>query len=159
MWRGAMARTCCLHAAFAAGLVGLLCSAGCGSGKNSVETVPVRGKVSYNGEPVTEGTLSFEPVHDHEGGEGARTRRPAIGVIQADGTYEMSSFEAKDGVVPGEYKVAIQSYKGGPSPEDPTAAEEWLIPKKYGNSSESGLTAKVPADETGAVEIDFELTD
>lgn len=118
------------------------------------DTVQVRGHVTLAGKPVTAGTVMFEPLEVAEG----LPKRPATGALQPDGTYELSSFAAGDGALPGKYKVAIISFTGGPTPEEPNRPERWNIPKKYGSTATSGLTQDVPVEADEPLVIDFELT-
>lgn len=127
--------------------------AGCGGASSAPGTVPVEGKITYQGEPVSKGTITFEPVEVAEG----FPSRPASGNIQSDGTYAMSTFEHRDGVVPGTYKVRIVSMESTPTFEDPDLPEVWNIPEKYGKTETSGLTVNVPVDASGTIEQDFEL--
>lgn len=64
-------------------------SGGCGSGHP--ETFPVAGKITYDGQPVTQGTVVFYP---EEG-------QPAMGTIAADGSYRLTTFEDGDGAAAG----------------------------------------------------------
>ena len=143
-------------AAWTFGLAGLalMLVAGC-SGASKPKTIKVQGKVMYKGQPVTQGDVSFLPVKPAQG----YPSRPATGTLKPDGTYQLTSFEANDGAVPGEYQVSIVSKTGGPTPEEPDAQEEWHIPKKYGNPAESGLTATVSADASSPLELNFTLED
>ena len=77
---------------------------GCGSASEHPETVPVQGKVTYKGAPVPKGTISFLS----DGGD------VAIGEIQPDGYYKLSSFGEGDGAVPGHAKVSIVANTGDP---------------------------------------------
>ena len=63
-------------------------------------TVPVKGKVTYKGKPLTEGEIVFEP--DNSG-------REAHGSIQPDGSFELTTFKTGDGAVPGTHRVAVTS--------------------------------------------------
>lgn len=127
---------------------------GC-SGPSAPRTVAVHGKVTYRGQPVAQGTVSFQPVKAAEG----YPLRPATGDIAPDGSYQLSTFAAGDGAVPGEYRVVIVSKTSEATLENPHAAEHWFIPEKYGNAEQSGLTAIVPADSAEDAPIDFDLTD
>ena len=124
-------------------------------GSSAPETIKVQGKVTYQGQPVTTGYVSFVSVGPTEG----LPSRPATGTINPDGTYELTTFGESDGAVPGEYQVAVVSVTGGPTPEEPDAPEQWAIPKRYGTPAESGLTATIPADATGVLEFNFTLED
>jgi len=144
---------CTLFALSVAMVVGF---AGC----NTQRTAPVSGNVTYEGNPVPEGTITFFP---REGG------RPATGTIHADGTYVLSSMVPGDGVPPGEYAVAIEARRVHDSAPMPTSLQEeiegvgqgapppkieWLVPINYSSAETSGLTATV---EPGKNVIDFAL--
>jgi hypothetical protein len=130
---------------------------GCGSGHP--ETFPVAGRITYGGQPVTQGTIMFYP---EEG-------RSAMGTIAADGSYRLTTFTDGDGALPGRHTVTITAI--AESGSAPASMEEemqqgmlgkeeggvrWLVPQRYSRRETSGLTADVPA-EGGA--IDFQLTD
>ena len=142
------ARLCCLLAGLLPALL-----AGCGDGRP--ERVPVSGRVTYQGEPVTTGTVYFWP----EQGPQAR------GTIGPDGRYRLRTFEKEDGAVPGKHTVTIEAKEvsaGGPDPKsmdeefelfsDPDAESlakprvRWLVPEQYANRATSGLTAEVTPD-------------
>lgn len=104
---------------------------GCGSagGGAASNLVPVKGKVTYKGQPVTKGSIKFEP--DGFG-------REAHGQIKSDGTYVLSTFKEGDGVIAGHHRVTV-SGTGIKSPKDALA-------KKWASEAASGLTADVDAD-------------
>ncbi len=79
----------------------LACMAGCGSA-NGLQLAKVRGKVLFKGEPVTGGTVLFEP--DTSKGT---TGPAAAGSISKDGTFVLSTEESGDGAVVGYHRVAI----------------------------------------------------
>ncbi len=121
---------------------------GCGSPSEHPETVPVQGKVSYKGAPVPKGTISFQS----DGGE------VAIGEIQPDGTYKLSTFAEEDGAVPGHAKVSVVANTGDPnmmpgSSPGYTPPKD-LVPKKYNKPETSGLEANVTK---GGPPVDFDL--
>ena len=104
---------------------------GCGTSSEppAGTTIPVKGKVTYKGQPLTQGSVVFEP----DGG------REANGEIQSDGTFELTTFKIGDGAVPGVHRVGITgSLKGGKSP----------IPVKYRSPSSSKLEVEVSAGKT-----------
>jgi len=137
-----------------AGLSWLAAGWGC-SASSSLNTIPVEGRVTYKGQPVTHGTVTFMPRDAAEG----TPRRPATGAIQSDGTYRLGTLSPEDGAVPGEYQVVIVSITSGPSPEQPDAPEVWAVPKHYGNPVQSGLQASIPAEAKGPLKFDFDLQD
>lgn len=136
----------------------LLCVAvivsGCSGGGAKPATIKVRGKVTYNGQPVTEGTVNFVPASAKSGGP----THPALGTIKPDGTYEVSSFGGTRGIVPGEYVVTVQTF-GDISLENPQAPRSSKTPLKYADPNTSDLRATIPANQRGALELNFELKD
>jgi hypothetical protein len=131
---------------FSTTLAGLF--VGCGSGEEpNPATVPVQGKVTYQGQPVPKGTITFQPA----GG------RPAVGEIQPDGTYHLSTFGEKDGAIPGAHKVMILANTGDPTkmPSSPGyVVPKDLVPKKYARTETSELEVTVSKDKTS---YDFDL--
>ena len=77
----------------------LLTAMGCGSGG----TYPVSGKLVYedNGQPVTE-LAGFTVTFTSQA-----LGKSAIGTIQEDGTFRLTSVRTNDGAFPGTYKVII----------------------------------------------------
>ena len=127
-----------LFSARSAVLLGLLgcvyCWAGCGSGASL--TGSVSGKVTYNGQPLTTGVVTF--VND-ETGSGAS------GDLDSSGTYSIGSIRT------GEYNVRV--HMRPPRPEaPPQGAGTWRlnIPAKYQDARTSGLTATVKAGKNTA---------
>ena len=121
---------------------------GCGVKPEHPETVPVQGKVTYMGQAVTKGTVTFQS----DGGQAA------TGEIQSDGTYRLSTFAEKDGALPGHHNVMIIANDADPTlmpgsspgykpPKD-------LVPKKYNQLETSGLEAVVSKDKPS---YDFDL--
>jgi hypothetical protein len=131
----------------------LLASFTCGCGDSRPATVPVQGRITWQGKPLTQGIISFLPKQ-HSDGFPSRT---AIGVIQPDGSYQLSSFRPNDGVIPGDYQVAVDM-TGNRSLENTTPAATKLDPAtlRYTNPQASGLTATIPA-ESSPLTIDFVL--
>jgi hypothetical protein len=131
--------------------------AGCGPGRPG--TVPVSGRVTWQGKPVVTGRITFYPT----------TGRPATSPIGPDGGYCLRTFEPGDGTVVGKHCVTIDARrvidaKAAPKTRkeklpggmavDPEAKLEWLVPEKYSQRSTSPLTAEVTADQKP---IDFAL--
>jgi hypothetical protein len=138
-----------------AGIVLLAClSSGCGSGRPA--TVPVKGTVTYQGEPVEGAAVVFF-------GAG----RQATAETDAEGVFSLMTFEPNDGAIPGEYTITIAKMEsaatpseGDPGREPPktsTTKPKSLIPTKYGNPQESSLKETVTAGAPN--EFTFELTD
>ena len=123
---------------------------------------PVSGTVTYKGQPVPKGTITFSPLDD--AGEGA------FGDI-VGGSYRLTTHTTGDGAVPGRYRVSIASaeaitpkaaYDTDPNatPEAAVAkaqrAAKHRIPTKYASPDSSDLTAEVEAESNT---FHFELVD
>lgn len=128
---------------------------GCGGPSGPPETVQVFGKVTYAGQPLEKGTITFQPVES----EGQKVVRPARATLNADGTYQLSTFSEGDGALPAEYRVVIESYENEPTAEEYDAGvkRKSAIPEKYGNVLTSGQSATVPGDGTESIELNFDL--
>ena len=109
----------------AAFLLLLACGAsGCGSSDRPyvAPTLPVKGKITYNGKPLTQGNITFEPV-----GFG----RDASGGIQPDGTFVLTTFKDGDGAVAGVHRVAV------------TDTGRVVLPARYRSLSSSKVEVEV----------------
>lgn len=124
---------------------------GCGGG-HELETAQVSGTVFYQGKPLPYGTISFQP----------QAGPPAMGKIQPDGSFTLSTYGNGDGAIVGPHKVLISATAtdAGATPAADSNTEmraaQSVIPTKYSSFSTSGLTADVAVGE--ANEFVFELT-
>ena len=134
--------------------VGLSALAGCkGSApkKSFGPTVPVKGKVTYNGKAVPAGcTITFF----HQEGN-----FPATGTIEADGAYTLL-FNGKPGAPTGTYKVSVSPPAGTqadtavPDPSNPEAYKAFMMKKgiaKGAGSSKPAFPSKYATAETSKV--------
>lgn len=104
---------------------------GCGS-SSSVGTVPVTGKIVFNGEPVAEANVFFIPA------QGPR----ATGTTDASGQFSLTTASPKDGAVEGEHLILVE--KSVPTkPDDPYSPRKAVIPAWYSSPTESNLRKKV----------------
>src|SRR5690349_13665952 len=88
---------------FALGLAALA-TCGCGrAGGARPELGKVRGTVSYNGKPVPSGTVTFFPIE----GKGGESGLPAIGELDTDGSFELTTFDTGDGAIIGQHKTIV----------------------------------------------------
>ena len=151
-----------------AGTVLLLASvafAGCGDtggDPNRPKTVRVTGVVTLDGIPVEGAQDAFNP--EAADGQGA------FGRTDAEGRYELTTFEAGDGAVAGAYIVTITKYESAP-PAAEASEDEYVppeagqakpkapkndLPSKYSQMHTSDLRAGV--SEQGENKFDFALT-
>lgn len=113
-------------------ILGLILLAGCGGG---TKLSNVTGKVTYDGQPLTTGTVTFHP----KSGEGS----VGVGDIDSNGQYTLQT-GTDPGVPPGEYIVTVVA---ATIPEvafgEPEAPPQSLIPTKYAATETSPLTRTV----------------
>lgn len=119
----------------------------------------VTGMVTLAGSPVAEARIQFHAVNKSQG---------AIGKTKTDGTYTLTTYEAGDGALPGDYVVTISKTEvasglteeeklkmqemGRPVPSPKTSE---LMPKAYTKSASSPLKVTVTAD--GDNHFDFDV--
>jgi hypothetical protein len=113
---------------------------GCGY-DNGLKLASVRGKVTYKGEPVKNGTVFFMPD------EGKGTIGPsATGSLREDGTYIASTDYAGDGVIVGSHKIGLTSIEratadGTPVPTPETGLGGPIAAKGSGPGATKGGAA------------------
>jgi hypothetical protein len=124
---------------------------GCGYG--SSDRVPVQGKVTFDGQPVDNGIISFIP----EGGSGGKSGHPQVNADIVGGNYKL---ESGKGPMPGKYRVEIlwkkKTGRQVPTPGDETALmdeTQQVLPPQY--NTQSTLTADIEAKSNTK---DFPLT-
>jgi hypothetical protein len=122
----------------AAGL-GLVFLAGCpGPAKEPV--YPVKGKVFYRDKPCAGAVVWFYPA---DAAEATRmhpnTDTRPNGVVQEDGSFEMSTHGTKDGAPAGRYRVTVMWTKSVPGKGRGEGAEENLLPLRYMDPEKAGL--------------------
>lgn len=125
-------------------VVGLIGSVGC-SGSNLVE---VTGKVTYKGEPVKSGTISFV----------AADKPAAYGDLQPDGTFSLHTDKPGDGATPGAYRVIVVAMQdqGGLLPEQRSPLPPPTVPIKYTSLATTDLTADVASGKKNVIDFNLE---
>jgi hypothetical protein len=150
--------------------VGLILFSACSDDGFGRQRYSVQGTVSYKGEKLANGQISFVPVPDAPGGQAAS------GQIE-NGYYSLSTLTPGDGALPGKYKVTVVAKdfdvakvrsaaraKGMPPvaalPQDFSAKArkeaKSKIPTRYNLPTTTDLTADVEARSNTK---DFELKD
>jgi hypothetical protein len=125
-----------LTLAVLAGLVG------CGGGK----TAPVNGRVKLKDGSDVSVLAGYSLTFEAEG-----DKTSAVGEVDRDGAFKLSTFGANDGAMPGKYRVAINP-PNNPDPDKPPTRSK--LPARYANLETSGLTAEV---KPGQNNIELEL--
>jgi hypothetical protein len=103
----------------------MLVAVGCGDGRPN--RVPVSGQVLIDGKPLAAGIIRVIPDD----------ARPAMSYIDENGRFELTTFDQRDGCVPGTHKVVVLGNRLD------SGRVEWLAPKKYWSPTTSGLTVTI----------------
>ena len=117
---------------------------GCGGGGSDLDLKGVGGTVTLDGQPLPDATVVFTP----KGGG-----RQVFGLTDEDGEYELAYTTSGEGAPPGEYIVAIRTFRA--PEEDPDTGEmKPAVPERVPTAynSPSTLLVTVPGDS-----YDFDL--
>lgn len=127
-------------------LIGAL--AGCRGGPDLGPTVEVSGKVTLDGEPISESTVWFSCL---------RSGTEFNAKLDPDGTYALSIPDVEIGETYGVFIGGIEPEEGEEDEDgNPKASIAPKVPAKYLEGSTSGLTATI--DKESGLTLDFELT-
>jgi hypothetical protein len=135
-------------------LMTVLLIAGCAKSR----TMPVEGVVTLDGQPLAGAAVQFVPQDQG---------RDATGETDASGRFAMSTFQPRDGVLPGSYKVVISPPTGSVDTVQYASADQAMaaaaklpkkkpaksFPQKYARPDQTPLTQEVPVQG----EVRFEL--
>jgi hypothetical protein len=118
--------------------------AGCGKPAYQLETAPVHGKVTLDGQPLPSGYVVVPTARG----------RMASGRIHPDGTFVMTTYDEGDGVQVGTHPVIVNELP--PDEFSPVPADERVpIPTRYTSAGTSGLTVDVKPDEDNYLDINL----
>ena len=119
---------------------------GCGGGDPyAVKTVSAAGTVTYQGKPVSKGTILFQPL-DEKG-------RPASGMIE-NGKFSLNTYREGDGAVPGKHKVAVVVTEEKKTKDGDTTVK-YIIPERYASAETSGVEMEVPPGGSSDLRVDI----
>jgi len=121
-----------------------------GCGPDRPQTIPISGTVTFDGgPPPAPGALYFTSDDPAEGFD----RRPAVADFDAEGRFEVKSWEEGDGLVPGHYKITVECWEVAPMMgEGPPKS---YVPEKYTSDRTTDLEIEVTADDAGReIELD-----
>jgi hypothetical protein len=157
----------CSFAFVLAVLVAPGCSGGAVGDGNREPVYRTSGKITLEGAPVADATVTFSP----KGGG-----PPATGRTNANGEYKLTTYTAEDGATAGDFVVLVVK-TAAPATFDPDAGHdadgtgaddpmhaaqpaegesESELPRKYSRADETTLEATVSAG--GPNNFDFDLT-
>lgn len=112
----------------------LLVLAGCA---REEPAVTVEGKVMFDGQPLTVGTVIFTP----DAARGNTSPHEPRGKIDAQGVYRLTATKDRPGVPPGWYKVSINAQRMTNAKD--VFSYQSVIPAKLTNPDTSGLALQV----------------
>jgi len=113
----------------------------CGDGRS--RTYPVKGQVKVNGQPAAGVEVVLVVTNDQKIATANEQPAPR-GTTQADGSFELSTFGAKDGAPPGDYGVSLT----WPAWSENTKIPPDKLRNKFSDPAKSGLQAHVDTKPT-----------
>ena len=136
--------------ACAAALVALTINAmACAPTETLKPVVPVQGTVAFDGKPAVGALVVFHPIHDP-----VPNALDPRAVVEADGTFALSTHYARDGAPPGRYAVTIHDLRVNSAPgEGPPVPAAKRLPPRYAEPTQSKLQADVRPDSPNAFPV------
>jgi hypothetical protein len=134
--------------AVVAGAAAVSLTGGCGS-KTPPGPATVRGKVTFNGQPVAGGLVVFTP-DPRRGGSG----KPARSETAADGSFALSLGDSPH-IPPGWYRVSLAPAPALPDPL--SASQSPSFPARLARPDLSGLEREVRAGHNHVFEFAIEV--
>ncbi|MEA1951349.1 MAG: hypothetical protein U9N87_08190 [Planctomycetota bacterium] len=118
-----------------------------GCGNQRPTPIKVTGTVTYRGQPVQHANVNFIP----------KNVRAASGKTDAQGRFELMTYEPGDGAIAGEHSVVIAKFSPKPAADTASPYPETIsvLPPRYASPLTSELTAQVTSD--GPNDFTFEL--
>jgi hypothetical protein len=127
-------------------LLALLGASGCNTALEEMR-IPVEGKVTLAGKPLTTGTIILKP--DAE--KGNTSKHEPRGKIDSQGNYQVET-ALKSGAPPGWYKVGVMAFEPG-DPKNYVVGKS-LIDEDYNDPDKTGVVIEVVKTPTpGAYDI------
>jgi hypothetical protein len=77
-----------------------------------MKTAPVDGKVTFQGQPVKGGSITFRPIKTASTKESLKGK-PASGSVKDDGTFVLTTYGKDDGAVIGTHEVLFIPFTVG----------------------------------------------
>jgi hypothetical protein len=124
-------------AALAAGFVAMSLTSGCGSREAPPGPATVRGRLTFNGQPVTGGLVVFTPDPQRGG-----TGKSASAETGPDGSFTLQLNQSPH-IPPGWYRVSLAPAPVIPDPL--SAMQKPVFPAKLARPDLSGLEREVQA--------------
>jgi hypothetical protein len=122
-----------------------MAASGCGGDDGRVDVYPVAGKIAQNGKPIEGAKVFFFRQGDEAPAAGVPIPE---GKTDAEGRFELTTYEPGDGAPAGTYGVAVSWMEVVSPSDDPEQQEERdRLGGRYSDVAKSGLTATVKEDD------------
>lgn len=111
----------------------------CGCGGEASKRPPmgkVKGVVTYKGKPVSDAVVAFNQEH---------APRAATGKTDAEGKFQLTTWDTNDGAILGTHKVTVTKSKSILGDKDPATMTPDEIMKKMQENPKPALENEVPA--------------
>jgi len=127
------------------------CAVGCSKSSDHLAVHPVKGKVLFDGSPVTGALVVLHPRQP----DATQAVRP-LAYTQPDGSFAIATYDAGDGAPAGRYVATVEWLVRPKGSEDEQIVVPNRLPPRYGNPNSSRLEVDVVA---GANDLPpFQLT-
>lgn len=125
-----------------------------GCGPAGIKTVPVKGKITYQG-----GDWPAECIADFACEKTAEgfSMHPASAKIAKDGSFTAVTENVGNGLVPGTYVVNLTCWEVPPQMENPAAAKSYLPPKALAGGAIAGMRIEVKPDDKGPIIFNYDV--
>jgi hypothetical protein len=133
----------CTHRASSWATIAFIAFVGCKGSTGSI-TVPATGKLTYQGQPVADAVVVFNPPAADSATLGGTATTDEQGAFQI--STNSSSGQMQRGIAPGKYVVTVSKLSLADT-KTMSAPPRNLLPKKYFSAKTSDLSAEV---KTGA---------
>jgi hypothetical protein len=137
------------HSLLLAGLA-LAPLSGCGSGEPRVPVVAVSGKISWYGHPPAGAQVVLHPLARPADSDVA----PA-GIVQPDGTFQISAYDPGDGAPPGEYVATVEWHRLVSTDDGSGGRGPNVLPAQYASPQTSPLRVTVRDEPTDLAPIEI----
>lgn len=132
-----------------AGLMCVICAAALGC-SNKPQVAPVRGIVKMDGKPLPGGRVMFRPIAT---GDNKIVGHSAMGQIQEDGTFVLTTYEEGDGAVVGVHHPVVMENR---QEDDENSAHPTKPGPKIGVITLDKLTFEVVAGQENEFTIELD---
>jgi len=126
-----------------------LLASGCGESNGQLPVVPVKGVLIFQGKPLDNALVTF---HSADQTPGKITSGRAT--TKRDGSFELSTYNANDGIPEGDYAVTIECFRlrGGNGSWEPGPN---ILPPKYSNPQTSEIKLSVRKEDVSEKRIEI----